>query len=199
MKSKMIVLLCALGPVAPVFAGGTTEPIPEPDVVAAPVAIAQPSVDWSGFYAGAALGYGNVDSTGGALDGSGALGGVLAGYRYDFGSTVAGVELDYDTSDVNLNAGADSLDDVARLKLMAGYEFGRALVYGTVGAAQASATVGGVGLSDTGYFGGLGVDYAVTDRIGVGGELLQHSFDNFDGSGVDLDVTTVKARVFLQF
>ena len=37
--------------------------------------------------------------------------------------------------------------------------------------------VGGVDLSDTGYFGGLGVDYAVTDRIGVGGELLQHSFD----------------------
>lgn len=199
MTSKMFVLLCALGPVAPAFAGGTNEPIPEPEVMAAPVAIAPPSVDWSGFYAGAALGYGNVDSSGGVLDGYGALGGVLAGYRYDFGSTVAGIELDYDTSDVDLNGGADSLDDVARLKLMAGYEFGRALVYGTVGAAQANATVGGADLSDTGYFGGLGVDYAVTDRIGVGGELLQHSFDDFDGSGVDLDVTTVKARVFLQF
>jgi outer membrane immunogenic protein len=199
MKSKMIVLLCALGPVAPAFAGGTAEPIPEPDVMAAPVAIAPPSVDWTGFYAGAALGYGNVDSTGGVLDGSGALGGVLAGYRYDFGRTVAGVELDYDTADIDLAGGTAALDDVARLKVMAGYEFGRALVYGTVGAAQANASVGAADLSDTGYFGGLGVDYAITDRLGVGGELLQHSFDNFDGSGVDLDATTVKARVFLQF
>ncbi len=199
MNNKIIVLLCALGPVAPAFAGGTNEPIPEPNVYAAPVVIAPQSVDWSGFYAGAALGYGNVDSTGGALDGYGALGGVLAGYRYDFGRTVAGIEVDYDASDVDLNGGADSLDDVARLKMMAGYEFGRALVYGTVGAAQANATVGGADLSDTGYFGGLGVDYAISDRLGVGGEVLQHSFDNFDGSGVDLDATTVKARVFLQF
>jgi outer membrane immunogenic protein len=199
MKSKMIALVCALGPVAPAFAGGINDPVPEPEVIAAPVAVAPPSMDWNGFYAGAALGYADVDSNGGGLDGYGPLGGVLAGYRYDFGRTVAGVELDYDVADIDLNAGADSLDDVARLKLMAGYEFGRALVYGTVGAAQANATVGGVGLSDTGYFGGLGVDYAVTDRIGVGGELLQHQFNDFDGSGVDLDATTIKARVFLQF
>lgn len=199
MNSKLIALICVLSPVAPAFAGGANEPLPEPDVMAAPVAIAAPSVDWSGFYAGGALGYGNVDSSGGVLDGYGALGGVLAGYRYDFGSTVAGIELDYDKADVDLDGGASSLDDVARLKLMGGYEFGRALVYGTVGAAQANATVGGADLSDTGYFGGLGVDYAISDSIGVGGELLQHSFDDFDGSGVDLDATTVKARVFLQF
>jgi outer membrane immunogenic protein len=199
MKSKIFVLLCALGPVVPAFAGGTTEPIPEPEVMAAPVAIAPPSVDWGGFYAGAALGYGNVDSNGGGLDGNGALGGVLAGYRYDFGSTVAGIEADYDTTNINLGGATGELDSVARLKLMAGHEFGRALVYGTVGAAQAEATVGGASLSDTGYFGGLGVDYAINDRLGVGGELLQHKFSDFDGSGVDLDVTTIKARVFLQF
>lgn len=199
MNKKMIALVCALGPVGPAFAGGINEPAPEPVVMAAPVAIAAPSVDWSGFYAGAALGYGDVGSTGGALDGSGALGGVLAGYRYDFGSVVAGVEADYDASNINLSGGANSLDNVARLKLMAGYEFGRALVYGTAGAAQANATVGGVGRSDTGYFGGVGMDYAISDRLGVGGEVLKHSFNNFDGSGVDLDATTVKARVFLQF
>ncbi len=199
MKSNLIALLLAFAPAVPAFAGGAGEPIPEPEVMATPMVVAPPSVDWTGFYAGAQLGYGNVDSNGGGLDGYGALGGVLGGYRFDFGKTVAGVEVDYDVSDVDLNAGAGSIDNVARLKLMAGYEFGRALVYGTVGAAQASATVGGADLSDTGYFGGVGVDYSINDRLGVGGEVLQHSFDDFDASGVDLDVTTVKARVFLQF
>lgn len=199
MKIKMIVLLGALAPAAPAFAGGIGEPIAEPDVMAAPIAMAPAPMDWSGFYAGAQLGYGNVDSNGGGLDGYGALAGVLGGYRFDFGQTVAGVELDYDWSNVDLAGGPDSLDSVARLKFSAGREFGRALVYGTLGAAKANATVGGADLSDTGYFGGVGMDYAISDRLGVGGELLQHKFNDFDGSGVDLDATTIKARVFLQF
>lgn len=200
MKNKVLYLIWALAPAAPAFAGGINEPVVEPQVMAAPMVMAAPSVDWSGFYAGAALGYGDVDSNGTGLDGNGALGGVLGGYRFDFGRTVAGVEADYDVSNIELGGVAgDELNNVARLKLMGGYEFGRALVYGTVGAARANASVGGADLTDTGYFGGLGVDYSINDRLGVGGELLKHRFNDFDGSGVDLDATTVKARVFLQF
>lgn len=197
--NKMVVLLLALTPAAPAFAGGINDPVAEPEVMAAPVAMAAPSADWSGFYAGAALGYGDIDSNGAGLDGSGAIGGVLAGYRFDFGNTVAGIEADYDTSNIDLGDGLGELDSVARLKLSGGYEFGRALVYGTLGAARAEATVGGADLSGNGYFGGVGVDYAVTDRVGVGAELLRHRFNDFDATTVDLDATTLKARVFLQF
>jgi opacity protein-like surface antigen len=199
MKS-IAVLITAAAFAAPAFAGGPIVVESEPTIVAAAEPVAAPGVDWSGPYVGAQLGYADIDSNGGGLDGDGWLGGVHAGYRWDWGNFVAGAELDYDTAEIDLGApGVGTLDDVARIKLMAGTELGRSLVYGTLGAAYASATVGGAELSDNGYFIGAGVDVPVTDRWSVGGELLQHQFDDFDGSGVDLDATTLKAKVSLRF
>jgi outer membrane immunogenic protein len=186
--------------VTPVLAGGPAEPVPEPVITPVEEPVLPVSADWGGFYAGAQLGYGDVDSSGAGLDGDGWLGGVHAGYRWDFGQFVAGAELDYDTADIDLGTAAgDSLDDVARLKFMAGTELGNSLLYATAGAARASATVGGTELSDDGWFIGAGVDVPVAGNWTVGGELLQHRFDDFDGSGVDLDATTLKAKVSLRF
>lgn len=193
-------LIASAAFVTPALAGGPTTPVPEPDVVPAAAPYVAPGMDWSGAYAGAQLGYGDVDSNGGGLDGNGWLGGVHAGYRWDMGNFVAGAELSYDLADIELGATAgDQLDDVAALKLSAGRDFGRTLVYGTLGAAYASASVGGADLSDNGFLYGLGMDYAVSDRVTVGGELLQHQFNNFDGTGTDLDATTLKAKVALRF
>jgi outer membrane immunogenic protein len=183
----------------PALAGGPVEVPAEPMVTATYAPAAPTGIDWTGFYAGAQLGYADVDSNGAGLDGNGYLGGIHAGYRWDFGSYVAGAELDYDSTKVDLAGGTSSLDDVARLKLMGGAKFGNSLVYATAGAAQASATVGGVDRSDNGSFYGAGVAMAVSDRWTVGGELLQHNFNNFDGTGVDLDATTVTARVAMRF
>jgi outer membrane immunogenic protein len=184
----------------PALAGGPVTPAPEPvPVVVAPAPVATGG-DWSGFYGGVQLGYGDVGSDGAGLDGNGAIGGVHAGYRYDFGTAVIGGELDYDIANMDLGATAgDELENVARLKLQAGYDAGRTLIYGTAGGARASASVGGADLSDNGWFAGIGADFAVTDRITVGGEVLRHQFDDFDGSGVDLDATTATARVSLRF
>lgn len=190
--------LATLAIASPALAGGPVEVAPEPTV--APVYVAPASLDWTGFYAGAQLGYADIDSNGDGLDGDGALGGIHAGYRWDFGQYVAGAEVDYDTASIDLGTTAgDTLDDVARLKLMGGAEFGNSLIYATAGAARASATIGGDGFSDNGWFIGAGVDVAVSDRWTVGGEVLQHKFDDFDGTGVDLDATTVKAKVALRF
>jgi outer membrane immunogenic protein len=189
--------------VLPAFAGGLAPAEPEPEIMAAAPVYVAPSADWTGFYAGAQLGYGDVNSTIGdaeaGLDGNGMLGGVHAGYRWDFGQFVAGAEVDYDAADIELGDGLGSLDSVARLKLTGGADLGRSLVYGTVGVASADATVEGVGLSDTGYFFGGGVDFAVNERWTVGGEVLQHQFDDFDGTGIDFDATTIKAKVALRF
>ncbi|MGL4320500.1 MAG: outer membrane protein [Paracoccaceae bacterium] len=185
----------------PAFAGGPAEPVPEP--VIAPVPVAAPvntGGEWGGAYVGAGLGYGDVGSSTDTLDGDGILGGVQAGYRYDFGTAVVGGELEYDITDIALGAaGTDQLNSVARLKAMAGADLGRFLVYGTAGYAYADADVGAVNLSDDGWFAGLGADYALSERLSVGAELLTHKFDDFDASGVDLDATTAKARINLRF
>ena len=182
----------------PALAGGPTMVTSEP-VVAEPAPIVVASSDWSGFYAGAQLGYGDVDSNGGGLDGNGWLGGIHGGYRWDFGQFVFGTELDYDSTDINLGDGTASLDDVTRLKLIGGADLGSSLLYATTGMAYANATVGTDSLSDDGWFYGAGMTYAINDQWTVGGELLQHNFNDFDGSGVDFDALTATARVSFRF
>jgi outer membrane immunogenic protein len=196
---KSIAALFAAAVLAgPALAGGPTVVTTEPALEApAPVTVA--SADWSGFYAGAQLGYGDADSNGAGLDGNGFLGGIHGGYRWDFGQVVVGTELDYDTVDIGLGRDAGSLDDVTRIKLMGGADLGNSLIYATTGAAYATATVGSQSLSDDGWFYGAGMTYAINDQWTVGGELLQHNFDNFDGSGVDFDALTATARVAIRF
>ena len=185
---------------APAFAGGPTAVLDEPAIVPVTEAYVAPGLDWSGAYVGAQIGYGDVDSNGAALDGNDWFGGVHAGYRWDLGTWVAGTELSYDATNIGLGAVAgDELSDVLALKLQAGREIGNSLVYGSLGAAQASATVGGVDLSDTGFVYGVGFDYAVNERWTVGGEVTQHDFNDFDGTTTDLDATTIKAKVGMRF
>jgi opacity protein-like surface antigen len=202
---------------APALAGGIAEPAPAPAVVpTAPVAA--PGMDWTGPYGGIQLEYGDtglgvdadiVDSIFEDEDtsGDGFLGGVFAGYRYDFGDYVVGVELDHLASDIDLEVDttdgtADgSFDRLTRLGVEAGFDAGRALFYGTVGAANASVEVGGDDSTSNGYFYGIGMDYAVTEQITVGAELLQHEFDDFDfdGASADVDATTFGVNAAFRF
>ncbi len=185
---------------APAFAGGPTVVAEEPVIAPVAEAYVAPGLDWTGAYVGAQLGYGDVNSNGAALDGHDYFGGVHAGYRWDLGNWVAGSELSYDANNIGLGAVAgDKLSDVLALKLTAGREIGNSLVYGTLGAARANASVGGADLSDTGLVYGAGFDYAVSERWTVGGEVTEHKFGNFDNSGVDFDATTIKAKVGMRF
>jgi outer membrane immunogenic protein len=182
---------------APAFAGGLAEPIAEPMIT--PVVDMTPvSGDWTGLYAGAQLGFADVSSNVAGLDGNGAVGGVHAGYRYDFGQFVAGAELAYNASNVDLG-GIDELDNATQLKVMGGYDLGKTLVYGTVGATHAKATIGGVGYSDTGYLIGVGMDYAINDKWTVGAELNHNRFNNFDGTGADVRANSAQIRVGYRF
>ncbi len=177
-------------------AGGMADPAPEVPV-AAPVVVAQPSADWTGGWAGVRLGYG--DASAGANDGSGATYGIAGGYDWDFGRWVAGAGLSWDKTDIDLGGAGDSLDSVTRLGFRVGTDLGRTFVYATAGAARASADIGGAGLDDNGWYGGLGADYAINDRWTVGGEILRDQFDNFGGSGTDIDATTASVNLGLRF
>ena len=191
-------LALALAPFA-ANAGGFTEtadPAPAPIVPAAPI-----GTDWSGFYGGVQLDYGDVTGEG-ALDGEGdgALFGIFGGYRYDFGDFVVGGELDLTAAEIDLdNTLNGSLDNVLRLGVEAGFDAGPALIYGTAGVAYASADTAAGDLEDDGFFFGAGVDYLLTDQIVLGAEVLQHEFDDFDGSGVDVSATTFGINAAFRF
>jgi opacity protein-like surface antigen len=111
---------------------------------------------------------------------------------------VAGAEANYDWANIDLGAG-ESLDHIARLKLIGGYDMGNTLLYGTVAAVHADATLGGVSSSDNGWGAGIGVDYALTNSMTLGAEVMEHRFDNFSGTGTDLDATTLNARLGFRF
>lgn len=181
------------------LAGGPATPVEEPVIVTPAPVVMAPSGDWGGFYGGAQLGYADIDTNVDGLDGNGAIGGVHAGYRWDLGQTVLGVEADYDAADIDLADGAGSLDSVARLKFSAGYDLGANLIYATAGPAWADISAGGEDLSDNGYFFGAGYERQLTDQWSVGGEVLHHKFDDFEVDGFDAEATSVTARVNYRF
>ena len=179
----------------PAFAGTLDAPAadPSPPTAPAPLPLQALGGDWTGAYAGVQLGYGDVNGTGGA-DGDDGLYGVHFGYDYDFGTFVLGGEVDYDFADIDLN-GAATVDSVARLKLRAGYDFGRTLGYVTAGVADVDTSLG----SESGAFYGIGAVYQISDRYTVGAELLEHNFDDISGTGVDADATTFTVRGSIRF
>lgn len=178
------------------FAGNTDEPIVTAPPVAPVVVPVTQSNDWTGFYAGGSLGYANVDEDAGGFDDDGTTYGVHGGYDYDFGDFVLGGELEI--SGFDLSDGGIDVDSVARAKVRAGYDVGNFLPYVTAGIAQLN-TGGAFNGDDTGAVYGIGLDYAYTDNIRVGGEILQHEFDNFDSSGLDLEATTAAVRLSFEF
>ncbi len=202
----------AIALAAPAFAAGPTPVVIEQPPMA-PVPAPVLGTDWTGGYVGGQLGWGWAGAENDELeaDGDGVIGGLTAGYRYDFGRFVLGAEAQYDWADIELDdaelAGADidlgdatpSLDSVARIKATAGYDAGRALVYGSAGWARATIQADGEDESDDGWVVGAGVDYLLTDRITIGGEVMHHRFDDFNDSGADVDATTLQARVTYNF
>ena len=194
MRSKIFALTSAATlAVTPAFAGNLETPVAEP--APQPVPQAMPvTADWTGFYAGGQLGFGDVDTDAGA-SGDGAIGGLVAGYDYDYGTWVLGGGIDYDFADIDVG-GATVVENVARLKLRGGYKMGNGLLYATGGMAYADTDTLG---SDNGYFVGVGYEHKVTDQFSLGGEALYHQFDDFDGSGIDVDATTVQLRGTFRF
>jgi outer membrane immunogenic protein len=175
---------------------------------------ALPVFTWTGFYAGLNAGYGwNVgdsrfyDPAFGTVRGrrgGGFVGGVQAGYNYQFGMFVAGAETDLQYAAVG-NKGAsygttyyqgDSDGFFGTIRARAGVAFDRALVYGTggfaygdIGGNQGYDTVLGHHSGDEinwGWTIGGGVEYAITNNFTAKVEGLYVDIDtkdNYDRGG----------------
>jgi outer membrane immunogenic protein len=198
-----VALALGLGLGAPAFAAGFETPVNAAPVaapvIATPVMQTNSNPDWSGFYGGLSLGYGDV--TGSSVIGddmNGPVYGLFGGYNHDFGSVVLGGEIEYTGSDITDDSIGLDVESVLRGKVRLGYDAGQFLPYAVVGAAQLT-TTGAIDDKDDGYLYGFGVDYAFADNMVFGAEVLQHEFEDYTGSGIDVSATTVAARVSFRF
>lgn len=172
--------------------------------------------DWSGFYLGAHVGYGDAsfggciecgassEASGSALDLSGVVGGGHAGYNFQSGSIVFGLEADatfMNFEDLGLTGSDDeffngSVDYLASIRGRLGVAMDRTLIFATAGAAFQNAELfscrdtdcppGGdtAKFNDVGFVLGGGAEYAATDLISVRAEGLYYVFnDKVDASG----------------
>ncbi|MER8928118.1 outer membrane protein [Mesorhizobium sp. M0859] len=195
------------------FLAAALTPAIAADVVELPVAS---TYNWTGLYLGAHVGGGSskVDweyTVGGTADhdGSGALGGVQAGYNFQSGNIVYGIEADISAAHIdggtacpNPTFSCDSdVKMLGSLRGRIGYAMDRLLIYGTGGLGfgrveiSTSGPIGTNGTSKTraGWTLGAGLEYAFTDHWSLKGE-----YKYFDLGKGDYTVDTglnVEAKV----
>lgn len=174
---------------------------------------------WAGAHFGGYTAWawadGDHDEIGGGSDGgfdfSGNVSGIQAGYDWQRGNFVYGIEADIGLSDAEDHG--SSLDDkldlerigmdwLSTLRARVGYDFGSYLVYATGGAAFAGIDLYDDGDNDTktmsGWTLGAGVEAKVTANNTVKIEYLHADFgdDDFDVDGdtrnVDLDADIIR-------
>lgn len=153
--------------------------------------------DWSGAYVGGMVSGIFVDSNylpiGGAdpnLDGDGTMGGIYAGYNYQMGNFVMGIEGDVQFGEVDPNNILDEVDQeidfMATVRARLGYAHDRTMAYVTGGVAfmDSEITLPAFGESashsHTGYTFGGGLAHAWTDSLVGRIEYLYANFETKD-------------------
>ena len=181
--------------------------------VAAPVIAPITAYNWTGFYAGANIGGewlrdkmndGVVAPT--VTPGS-VTGGVQAGYNFQTGPWVLGVETDvgYGHPVKSSSIGRVEKDWSGSVRARAGYAFDNVLLYGTGGLAWAnfklddSATPVRRTTARAGWTLGAGAEYAVTKNISVKGEYLYADYGKANVGVVSHDLSDHTVRVGVNY
>jgi outer membrane immunogenic protein len=178
----------------------------------APIIAAVPVFTWTGFYVGVNAGYGwnaNDSITVGGVrfdldDEGGFVGGAQAGYNYQIGSFVVGLEGDIQYADFGgddrfdfdndgiLDDDFNNSDWFGTVRARAGVAFDRALIYATGGFAFAD--------DATGWTVGGGLEYAFTNNLSAKVEGLYVNLDQDDNFlGIDNDAEFGVVRAGLNF
>jgi len=167
----------------------------------APIAAPVQAFSWNGFYIGANTGYATGAFTKGGKGDfgspSGGLLGLTAGYNYQVGQFVAGIEGDYDWTSMHSKAspalnisGNGRLTSTGTLRGRVGYAADRALIYATGGLAVGNisgklydnavipAVAYGQHSTHTGYTLGAGIEYAFTNNVSAKAEYRYTSLGN---------------------
>ncbi|WP_339107079.1 outer membrane beta-barrel protein [Thioclava sp. GXIMD4216] len=186
MKTLVLVSTALIAGASAAMAGGYSQPVVAPAPIA-PAPVVTPAANWTGFYAGANLGYNNMEGDYGD-DRGGSLG-VQAGYKYDLGKYVVGGEVDYSAID------SDYYDGMGHIKALAGVKNGQWLYYGSLGGAY----IDGKDNSDWAPSVSAGVDYMYNDNWVLGGEVSYADTNDFDSTDRDFNNTTVALKASYKF
>jgi outer membrane immunogenic protein len=179
----------------------------------APPRIAAPISEWAGFYIGVHGGYGwgNVDlGSGFELEPRGGLVGGHAGYLWQWGSWVGGLEVDYSAADLK-----DDLDGITSKIDALGSARGRLgwlwtpnlLAYGTAGVGWAhSKLIDFDGFtsaeSSFGWVAGAGLEYQFANSWRLRVEYLHYDFGTVtyaDFANADVRVDVVRGALSFKF
>lgn len=144
-----------------------------------PYTVSQPlSNSWMGPYIGGNLGYGWGTVTNAPQDPSGVLGGLQAGYNFQSGQIVLGIEGDIQLTGADDTFAAWKFSNpwFGTLRGRLGYTFNNVLLYGTGGLAFGTLKVetGGFSESQTsaGWTVGVGAEYAINQNWSAKVEYL---------------------------
>lgn len=157
-------------------------------VYKAPVTVS----DWAGFYLGVAGGYGfgatSFPAAGDSVKPKGGLFGGYAGYNWQYGSVVAGIEGDFSGADLkapDMNGTIQKTDELGSARARLGYTLlPDLLAYGTAGAGfghtslqtvgQFVASFGSASSSQVGWVAGAGLEYKVWGNFIARAEYLHY-------------------------
>jgi outer membrane immunogenic protein len=155
--------------------------------------------DWAGFYIGINGGYGWGETkfdffTGDNAKPKGGLVGGHAGYNWQYGSVVAGVEVDFDGADIKATgprAFEEKTNELASARARVGYVFfPNLLAYGTAGTGwghtEFSFPSGTVSAANQfGWVAGTGLEYKLIEHVLLRAEYLHYDFAKTTFSPVD--------------
>jgi outer membrane immunogenic protein len=222
MKRSLLAILASTAMAFPAFAADLPQS-GEPDYAPPPV------FTWTGFYIGAnaAFGFGSYTNGGNAYFGNadGGLFGITAGYNYQSGPLVAGIEADLNFGGVSgsgnpyvgVNATGD-LDAEGSMRARFGYAFDHTLVYITGGYTGANlkgsvsdlSSTPNIFVSQSAYLNGFviggGFEFALTRNVSVKAEYLYSDYANsnlfggtIDGINSGLTFSTIRAGINYHF
>jgi hypothetical protein len=188
------------------MAGGASKTGPglEEPVVPAPVAPAAPArFNWTGGYAGAGLGYGDMNFRGDGSTGNATVG-LFAGYRQDMGFAVLGGEALI--APVALGSptlpGGDEIEAGAALLFTAGLPVSAdARTLGYAGVGPAMVRTSGTGGSENSFGGmvAIGLDHMMTDMIMLRGSINYTHINNVGNDDVNTRTLGVGVGVGFKF
>lgn len=217
MKLKQYLLASAVC-MLPVAASAADLPMKAP-----PMRVVQPiPFSWTGFYIGGSAGFISQKTTETDIDGAfalpgdttavagiGGIFGVNAGYNYQMGQWVFGIEADYSgttLNDTGISLGGGLITVTSKLKSLGtvrgriGYAFDRALLYATGGFAYGDVRNalnfapdpiegGSTSSWQTGWTVGGGLEYAITNNWTVRAEGLYVDLGTNQATGI-IDTST---------
>jgi outer membrane immunogenic protein len=211
-------LWCGIGLLASIVAGAGSAVAADLAVKAPPPA-AMPVYlsDWAGFYIGINGGGGwghttfdftpvlNTTTSGGVVGGH-------AGYNWQYGSVVAGLEADFDGADIKktILGVEQKTNELASVRARLGYVFFPSLLaYGTAGAGWGHTQISTPGfLSDEvnqfGWVVGAGLEYKLVDHLLLRAEYLHYDLGkteapNVVGDNVKETVDVVRGGLSYKF